>query len=76
MRDFEGFCKDVERNTAEYLPSGLDVEDIRIQTVEKPNLGKRTALSVRLEGQVAVPLIYMDRFYDMYRSGMPEGEVM
>lgn len=76
MRDFEGFCKDVERNIAEYLPNDLDVEDIRIQTVEKPNLGKRTALSVRLEGQVAAPLIYMDRFYDMYRSGMPEGEVM
>ena len=76
MRDFEGFCKDVERNIGEYLPQDLNVDDIRIQTVEKPNLGKRTALSVRLEDQVAAPLIYMDRFYDMYQAGMPEGEVM
>ena len=76
MRDFEGFCMDVEREIGEYLPSSLDVDDIRIQNVEKPNLGTRAALSVRLEGQVAAPLIYMDRFYDMYQAGMPEDEVM
>ena len=66
-------CSDMHN----YLPDNGKDYDIRMNWVNKVNLGKRDQLSIRKKGLDMTPCVYLDTLYQEYaKDGRPIEEIM
>ena len=68
MLERKEFYKEVEKRVAAFLPK--EYRSSAVSVMENPkNNGPMTAIVIRPEGVDAIPLIYLEGYYDRYRDG-------
>ena len=68
MLERKEFYKEVEKRVAAFLPK--EYRSSAVSVMENPkNNGPMTAIVIRPEGVDAIPLIYLESYYDRYRDG-------
>lgn len=65
----EQFCDYVKDHVLDFLPSSFDGAEIMVKVVTKANDVKLTGMTIRREGEVIAPNIYMESFYEKYKNG-------
>ena len=76
MLSFTEFQEQVTEEIKNHLPEQYANADVVINTVTKNNGMKLQALSVRPEGKVVTPNIYLEGFYEKYQGGADLDEVV
>lgn len=76
MMEFDEFNENVITNIKNYLPIRYEDAQASIHTVVKNNDVQLTGIRIRLKESNLAPCIYLDQYYDQYRSGRDITEIM
>ncbi len=80
MMNYDEFKEFVCDKICRFLPDEYRDADVRIESVIKNNDRKRDALVIQRGEQktfpVASPVIYMDHYYENYKSGIPMEDIL
>lgn len=77
MMTRQEFFEEVRERIREYLPPEYEDAEISLTTQVKNNDVEMTGLLIRLPGETATPVIYLDSMYDQHEDGRPmEGILM
>lgn len=63
------FMEKVRNEIKEVLPEGYENSRVRIIKIYKNNLEKHAIEIENMDGQQAIPVVYLDVFYDEYLEG-------
>ena len=77
MMSKQEFYEEIKENIREYLPPEYEDAEISLTTQVKNMDVEMTGLLIRLPGESAAPVIYLDSMYEQYKDGRPmEGILM
>ena len=77
MMSKQEFYEEIKENIREYLPPEYEDAEISLTTQVKNMDVEMTGLLIRLPGESAAPVIYLDSMYEQYEDGRPmEGILM
>ncbi|MDO4804767.1 MAG: DUF5688 family protein [Lachnospiraceae bacterium] len=65
----EQFCDYVKDHVLGFLPPSFEGAEIELKVITKANDIKLTGMLIRREGEAIVPNIYLESYYDKYKSG-------
>lgn len=74
--NFRDFCEQVQENIGEYLPTGYEGAQIKLQKVTKNNDTNLVGLLITKADSNVTPNIYLETFYENYQKGDTLEEVM
>lgn len=73
---FEQFTEEVVRKIREFLPESFANARVELQSVVKNNDLKLTGLTIRSMESNICPTIYLEQFYEEYKSGKDMGRIL
>ena len=76
MMTREEFFANVKENIGRYLPDSYDHAEITLCTNIKNNDVEETGITIRTDGEAAVPVIYLDEYYPQYQDGKSMGDIL
>ncbi len=65
----EQFCDYVKDHVLGFLPPSFEGAEVMVKVVTKANDVKLTGMTIRREGEIIAPNIYLESFYDRYKNG-------
>ncbi len=76
MENFETFTENIKNRILDFMPEEYQAASVEIKHVFKNNDEKRTGISIRKEGWMTAPVLYLETYYQMLREGNAETEVL